>query len=230
MTDPSQSLTPFSPQSSLPVLAQQATDYWIDAAQRTVLFWDVLRQRGDEYDRSSRPRPLPHVLSFDVELVLDGRTLRGRSTTCWCGSCRRKASRSTRTSVPSSWSTRAPATGPASAASRPTAKSAWRMQRRPSLLLRRLPPDPMPGQTIEDVMPRRGGLPREGHRAASRGRGQALRHRQLPGRLGGDDAGRRSGRSCSARSSSPVRRCPTGRACGARTRCATSAACWAAAG
>ena len=56
-------------------------------------------------------------------------------------------------------------------------------------------PEPMPGQTIETHRARRGGLPREGHRAASGGRRQALRDRQLPGRLGGDDARRAPARA-----------------------------------
>ena len=74
MTDPSQSLTPFSPPSSLPVLAQQVTEYWIDGWQRTILFWDVLRQRSDQYYQE-RAKAVPHVLRFEHELVLDGRTL-----------------------------------------------------------------------------------------------------------------------------------------------------------
>jgi len=48
-------------------------DYWIDGWQRTILFWDVLRQRSDEYYQQ-RAKAVPHVLSFDVELVMDGRT------------------------------------------------------------------------------------------------------------------------------------------------------------
>ena len=99
---------------------------------------------------------------------------------------------------------------------------------RPSVLLHRLPARPDARPDHRGHRPRRGGLPRDGHRPPSRGRGQALRHRQLPGRLGGDDARARSGPSCSARSSSPARRCPTGPACAARTRCATRAACSAA--
>jgi hypothetical protein len=57
----------------MPALAQQAMDYWIDGWQRTILFWDVLRQRSDEYYQQ-RAKAVPHVLSFDVDLVLDGRT------------------------------------------------------------------------------------------------------------------------------------------------------------
>jgi pimeloyl-ACP methyl ester carboxylesterase len=49
-------------------------DYWIDAAQRTALFLDVLRRRGNQY-REHTARTAPHVLSFDFEVVMDGRML-----------------------------------------------------------------------------------------------------------------------------------------------------------
>src|SRR6218665_2755280 len=49
-------------------------DYGIDSAQRSLLYWDVMRQRGNRYrDRASRIAP--HVLSYTPELVIDGRTL-----------------------------------------------------------------------------------------------------------------------------------------------------------
>jgi pimeloyl-ACP methyl ester carboxylesterase len=52
----------------------QATwEYWVDAWQRTILFWDVLRQRSDQY-YVQKAKAVPHVLIFDAELVLDGRT------------------------------------------------------------------------------------------------------------------------------------------------------------
>ncbi|MEH6872789.1 MAG: DUF3141 domain-containing protein [Candidatus Competibacter sp.] len=73
MTEPSQSLTTLSTQPTLPAVAQQAVDYWIDGWQRTILFWDVLRQRSDQY-YAQKAKAVPHVLSFDAELVLDGRT------------------------------------------------------------------------------------------------------------------------------------------------------------
>lgn len=49
-------------------------DYWLDAWQRSILFLDVLRQRGNTYFEHSA-RTAPHVLTFKVELVRDGRTL-----------------------------------------------------------------------------------------------------------------------------------------------------------
>jgi pimeloyl-ACP methyl ester carboxylesterase len=50
-----------------------AMDYAIDAAQRSVLFWDVMRQRGNQY-REHLAEKAPHVLKYSVELVSDGRT------------------------------------------------------------------------------------------------------------------------------------------------------------
>jgi hypothetical protein len=55
-------------------LFRYAAEYWIDAAQRTTLFWDVMRQRGNQY-LAQREKATPHVLSFAAELVLDGRDL-----------------------------------------------------------------------------------------------------------------------------------------------------------
>ena len=57
-----------------------------------------------------------------------------------------------------------------------------------------------------------------------------MRDRQLPGRLGGDDARLDARPNCSARSSSQARRSPTGPASAASIRCATAAACSAEAG
>jgi pimeloyl-ACP methyl ester carboxylesterase len=49
-------------------------EYMIDAAQRSILFWDVVRQRGNQYQEYFT-KTAPHVLDYKVELVLDGRTL-----------------------------------------------------------------------------------------------------------------------------------------------------------
>jgi hypothetical protein len=51
-----------------------AMEYLIDVAQRSVLFWDVMRQRGNQY-RQHLAETAPHVLEYEVELLLDGRTL-----------------------------------------------------------------------------------------------------------------------------------------------------------
>ncbi len=46
-------------------------EYFIDSFQRTVLFWDTLRQRGNQYHESMAQKT-PNVLHFDYELLLDG--------------------------------------------------------------------------------------------------------------------------------------------------------------
>jgi Protein of unknown function (DUF3141) len=51
-----------------------AAQYMLDAAQRSVLFCDVMRQRGNQY-REHLAETAPHVLDYEVELVVDGRTL-----------------------------------------------------------------------------------------------------------------------------------------------------------
>jgi len=75
MTKPTQSLSPFATPQTLPAPAQQAAEYWIDGWQRAILFWDVLRQRSDQY-YAQKAKAVPNVLSFHVELVLDGRTFK----------------------------------------------------------------------------------------------------------------------------------------------------------
>ena len=42
-----------------------AMDYMVDATQRNVLFWDVMRQRGNQY-RDHLAETVPHVLEYEV--------------------------------------------------------------------------------------------------------------------------------------------------------------------
>jgi Protein of unknown function (DUF3141) len=51
-----------------------AVAYGVDAVQRSILFWDVMRQRGEQYSEHLA-EIAPHVLDYDVELVSDGRKL-----------------------------------------------------------------------------------------------------------------------------------------------------------
>ena len=52
-----------------------AFEYMIDFSQRTILFWDVMRRRGNDY-REHLAKTVPHVLRYKAELVMDGRTLK----------------------------------------------------------------------------------------------------------------------------------------------------------
>jgi hypothetical protein len=58
------SLGPFRP----------AMEYAFDAGQRSILFWDVMRQRGNAY-LEHLDEAVPHVLEYQPELVVDGRKL-----------------------------------------------------------------------------------------------------------------------------------------------------------
>lgn len=64
-----------------------AFDYALDAAQRGVLFWDVMRKRGNQY-RAHAEATAPHVLSLRPRSCLMDVRLRSPSTTRWSGSSR----------------------------------------------------------------------------------------------------------------------------------------------
>jgi pimeloyl-ACP methyl ester carboxylesterase len=51
-----------------------AHEYFRDSWQRGVMFLDVLRRRGNRY-REDQAKDVPHVLEFDAELIIDGRKL-----------------------------------------------------------------------------------------------------------------------------------------------------------
>ncbi|MET4690192.1 DUF3141 domain-containing protein [Sinorhizobium fredii] len=46
----------------------------LDAWQRSILFLDVMRQRGEQYEKHTA-QTAPHVLNYEAELVVDGRKL-----------------------------------------------------------------------------------------------------------------------------------------------------------
>src|SRR3954469_12446703 len=58
-------------------LASLASNWWrygVDFAQRSILFWDTLRQRGNNYLENQR-QGSPPVLAFEYETIVDGRKL-----------------------------------------------------------------------------------------------------------------------------------------------------------
>ena len=50
-------------------------EYMLDAMQRTILYWDLMRQRSEQH-AVQKAQEVPHVLNFDAELVLDARTFK----------------------------------------------------------------------------------------------------------------------------------------------------------
>src|SRR3981081_480110 len=57
-----------------PGLFASVFEYLVDTAQRSVLFVDVMRQRGVQY-REHLAETAPHVLNYAVDLIIDGRKL-----------------------------------------------------------------------------------------------------------------------------------------------------------
>jgi pimeloyl-ACP methyl ester carboxylesterase len=61
--------------TSLPELWASGARYGVDFAQRSILFWDALRRRGNNFVEHER-QGLPPVLRFDYEIVMDGRSFK----------------------------------------------------------------------------------------------------------------------------------------------------------
>ncbi|MEC9483430.1 MAG: DUF3141 domain-containing protein [Halomonas sp.] len=55
-------------------LGRAAIDYWRDACERSVLYHDVMRQRGNQY-LEHMAQTKPNVLGFDAEVLVDGHDL-----------------------------------------------------------------------------------------------------------------------------------------------------------
>ncbi|WP_424578771.1 DUF3141 domain-containing protein [Bradyrhizobium sp. USDA 241] len=62
------------PGGPLSGMVASAVEYMVDAGQRSVLFLDIMRQRGDQY-REHVAQTAPHVLQYAAELIIDGRKL-----------------------------------------------------------------------------------------------------------------------------------------------------------
>src|ERR1700755_3413966 len=66
--------TPNLPGGPMSGLVALAGEYMLDAGQRSMLFLDIMRQRGDQY-REHIAQTAPHVLQYAAELIVDGRKL-----------------------------------------------------------------------------------------------------------------------------------------------------------
>ncbi len=74
-TQTPQLMDPFSFGQSLPAgPASDLAAYLTDAAQRSALFLDVMRQRGDQ-QKEITARPMATVLTFDHEIIMSGSSL-----------------------------------------------------------------------------------------------------------------------------------------------------------
>ena len=182
---------------ALPNLFASAVEYLVDTGQRSVLFLDVMRQRGIQY-REHIAETAPHVLNYSVELIVDGRTLERPVN---YGLVRVAPPRGVEID------NQAPSVRGDRSARRPRAgdrrlQGGQRDRRgdesRSPLLLHRLPARPDARPDDRGHREGRGGLCRKGHRHASGRRRQTVRDRQLPGRLGGYDPGLAAARAVRA--------------------------------
>ncbi len=55
-------------------LVKTWSEYLVDSAERAVLFWDVMRKRGNIF-LENHAKGEPPVLIFGYEVLIDGRTL-----------------------------------------------------------------------------------------------------------------------------------------------------------
>ena len=132
-------------------LFQHAMEYSVDAMQRSVLFFDVLRQRTRDFEEQHKMK-VPHVLHFDAELVLDASHFE-RPTNYLLA----------RVKPPSEFivdmqkrpfviiDPRA-GHGPGIGGFKADSEAGVAMRAGHPVYLVAFTPDPMPGQTIEDVM------------------------------------------------------------------------------
>src|SRR3954447_21223131 len=66
--------SPNLPGGPMSGVVAKAVEYMVDAGQRSVLFLDIMRRRGDQY-RDHITQTAPNVLSYAAELIIDGRKL-----------------------------------------------------------------------------------------------------------------------------------------------------------
>lgn len=126
--------------------------YTLDAWQRSVLFLDVLRQRGNAF-LEREDDPMRHVLSFDFDLVLDGRGL-PRPVNYWMARMRPPAT------APAPDRRKRPflvidpraGHGPGIGGFKADSEIGVAMQAGHPCYFVGFRPDPEPGQTIEDVV------------------------------------------------------------------------------
>jgi len=134
--------------------------------QRTILFWDVLRRRSTAY-YEQRAKPVPHVLSFDAELVLDGRTLDRPANYLLVRIKPPAGVRIDPKKRPFVVVDPRAGHGPGIGGFKADSELGVAMRAGHPAYFVGFTPEPMPGQTIEGHHARRGGVPRKGHRAGT---------------------------------------------------------------
>ena len=138
---------PFQPVPGM----NDAIEYWVDAWQRSILLLDVLRQRGNNYvEHNARDGTACSDLRGANSCSTDARC-RGRSITRWSASCRQRAYRSTRRKRPFIVFDPRAGHGPGIGGMKHDSEIGVALAAGHPCYFVGFLPEPMPGQTIEDV-------------------------------------------------------------------------------
>ena len=163
-----------------------AVEYAIDAAQRSILYWDVMRQRGNQY-RAHLAESVPHVLEFAFELVMDGRGLERPVNYGLVRIIPPKGVTIDPTRRPFVVIDPRAGHGPGIGGFKADSEIGVALKAGHPCYFIGFLPDPVPGQTIEDIARVEAVFLERVIALASGGRREALRDRQLPSRLGRND-------------------------------------------
>lgn len=131
-------------------IAYDAWDYSIDAWQRSVLFLDVLNQRTTRYHEHAA-KEAPHVLKFACELEIDGRKLRNPVNYALVRIVPPDGARPDKYKRPFVVVDPRAGHGPGIGGFKPQSEIGVAMKAGHPCYFIGFLPDPIPGQTIEDV-------------------------------------------------------------------------------
>ena len=182
-------------------MAQDAWNYWVDAWQRELLFLDVLGQRSARYEEHAA-KLAPHVLKFGCELVMDGRKLPRPVNYALVRIVPPKGDETDKYKRPFVVVDPRAGHGPGIGGFKAQSEIGVAMKAGHPCYFIGFLPDPVPGQTIEDISRAEAAFLERVIAPPSGSRGQAGGDRELPGRVGGHD-----GRRCEARAFRPNHRC-----------------------
>ncbi len=211
-----------------PSFFASAMEYLVDCGQRSVLFLDVMRKRGEQY-REHLAKTAPHVLDYSVELIADGRKFRKPVNYALVRIAPPPGVELDPKRRPFVVVDPRAGHGPGIGGFKADSEIGVAMKAGHLCYFIGFLPEPMRGQTIEDI---------------ARAEGEFLkqviaRHPDADGKpcvIGNCQAGwavmmlASRQPDLSARSFLRDRRCLTGRECAARTLCGTWADCWVGAG
>ncbi|WP_150627254.1 DUF3141 domain-containing protein [Pandoraea captiosa] len=136
--------------TSLPWMAA-AAEYAVDAWQRSVLFADVMRQRGNQY-QAHLAESAPNVLDFASEVILDAHTLPRPCNYCLMRIVPPKDTPTLPNARPFVVVDPRAGHGPGIGGFKPDSEIGAALRAGHPCYFVGFLPDPVPGQTVEDVM------------------------------------------------------------------------------